>query len=93
MEKVRPTGTVRMGTITDFQDWVKLQEGCELRMAGQESGKNAVFQVVLGCLQYIGDIVDAKHKARIVIDYDPDALNWVMTLFTDKDAPIPKGIR
>lgn len=91
--KIRPDGTVPALPSAGFQEWIAAQSGCTFRIVGQESGKNSIFQTVLGSLQYIGDILNAKHKARIVIDYDPDAVNWVMTLFTDLDAPIPTDIR
>lgn len=70
-----------------------MNDESELRQAGRESGKNSIFQVVFGTMQYLTDIVSMKHKARIVLDYDPDKLNWEMTVFTAKDAPIPENIR
>lgn len=65
----------------------------DLRMVGFESGKNSIFRVVFGCMQYLTDVISMEQKARIVLDYDPDALNWTMQVFTAKDAPIPEDIR
>lgn len=68
-------------------------EECSMKLAGRESGKNSIFQAVLGSMKYLTDIVSEKHKARIVFDYDPDNVNWYMTVFISKDAPIPENIR
>lgn len=96
-EKVEKTKVVPDGctceTMNSYEAWLAAQRDCGLQVIGRESGKNSILQTLLGTMQYITDLVSAKHKARIVFDYDPDALNWVITIFTDKDAPIPEDIR
>lgn len=79
--------------MNSYEAWLTAQKDCGLQVIGRESGKNAIFQALLGTKQYITDLVSANQKARIVFDYDPGVMNWVMTIFTDKDAPIPEDIR
>lgn len=90
--KVVPDGCAHE-TMNSYEAWLAAQKDCGLQVIGRESGKNSIFQALLGSMQYITDLVSTNYKARIVFDYDPDALNWVMTIFTDKDAPIPEDIR
>ena len=90
--KVVPDGCTHEA-MNSYEAWLAAQKDCGLQMIGRESGKNAIFQALLGTMQYVTDLVSANHKARIVFDYDPDALNWVVTIFADKDAPIPKDVR
>ena len=91
MKRLRPEGTLVMLPETQYADWAKMQGDCKLQFAGQESGKNAIFQIMLDSMKYVSNIVSAKKKARIVLDYDPDAENWVMTLFTGGGKPTQQG--
>lgn len=87
-----PEGTI-IGHLHDYEDWLFAQQNIKLKIAGQEIGKNSIFKVVFDSMRYLADIVNTEQKARIVFDYDPDVRNWVMTVFIDKDAPMPNHIR
>jgi len=89
-ERLIPEGII---SYKDFAEWKQLHPNDELVPIAQEVGKNSIFQVVLGNMRYLTDVVNEKNKVRIVLDYDPEAVNWVMTIFTARDAQIPEDIR
>lgn len=67
--------------------------GEDFRLAVQQVTKNSLFSVNHGILKVLADFVQPQYKTRIVLDYDPDALNWTLRIFTDKDAPIVQKLR
>ena len=54
-----------------------------LKKSGHMTGKNCILDALFGIIECIAQTVKFQKRTRIVIEYDPDAENWSMDVFTD----------